>query len=98
VTGDQECQGLYFEEIFVSEEVKVYPNPTNGPLQLYVSGLDNQVTVDVTSINGTKVMSSNQSVPMNRVIEFNLSDLNPGMYIVSVKGSTVQVHQKVIRR
>ena len=46
--GDQECQGLYFEEIFVSEEVKVYPNPTNGPLQLYVSGLDNQVTLDVT--------------------------------------------------
>jgi hypothetical protein len=98
VKGDQECQGLYFEEIFVSEEVKVYPNPTNGPLQLYVSGLDNQVTVDVTSINGTKVMSSMQSVPMNRVIELNLSDLNPGMYIVSVKGTTVQVHQKVIRK
>jgi hypothetical protein len=47
---------------------------------------------------GSKIMSSNQSVPMNRVIELNLSDLNPGMYIVSVKGSTVQVHQKVIRR
>jgi hypothetical protein len=98
VKGDQECQGLYFEEIFVSEEVKVYPNPTNGSLQLYVSGLDNQVTVDVTSINGTVVMSSNQSVPMNRVIELDLSDLNPGMYIVSVKGTTVQVHQKVIRK
>ena len=97
VKGDQECQGLYFEEIFVSEEVKVYPNPTNGPLQLYISGMDNQVTVDVTSINGTVVMSSIQSVPMNRVIELNLSDLNPGMYIVSVKGATVQVHQKVIR-
>ena len=96
--GDQECQGLYFEEIFVSEEVKVYPNPTNGPLQLYISGMDNQVTIVVTSINGSKIMSSVQSVPMNRVIELNLSDLNPGMYIVSVKGTTVQVHQKVIRK
>lgn len=98
VKGDQECQGLYFEEIFVSEEVKVYPNPTNGPLQLYISGMDNQVIVDVTSINGTVVMSSIQSVPMNRVIELNLSDLNPGMYIVSVKGANLQVHQKVIRK
>lgn len=98
VKGEQDCQGIYFEEIFVSEEVKVYPNPTNGPLQLYVSGMDSSVEVSITSINGSVVQTINRNVPMNRVLDLDLTNLNSGTYIVSIKGSTVQVHQKVIKR
>ena len=83
---------------FVSEEVKVYPNPTNGPLQLYISGMDNEVSLKVTSINGSLVYSRTKQVPMNRVVEIDLSDLSNGLYIVSLQGSSVQVHQKVIKR
>ena len=98
IKGEQDCQGIYFEEIFVSEEVKVYPNPTNGPLQLYVSGMDSSVEVSITSINGAVVQTTNRNVPMNRVLDLDLTNLNSGTYIVSIKGSTVQVHQKVIKR
>ncbi len=98
VKGEQDCQGIYFEEIFVSEEVKVYPNPTNGPLQLYVSGMDSSVEVSITSINGAVVQTTNRNVPMNRVLDLDLTNLNSGTYIVSIKGPTVQVHQKVIKR
>ena len=98
VKGEQDCQGIYFEEIFVSEEVKVYPNPTNGPLQLYISGMDSSVEVSITSINGAVVQTTNRNVPMNRVLDLDLTILNSGTYIVSIKGPTVQVHQKVIKR
>ena len=45
-----DCQGVYFEEIFVSEEVKVYPNPTKGPLQLFVAGSDTEVELSITGL------------------------------------------------
>ena len=37
---DKICQGKYSEEIFLSEEVEFFPNPTNDFVNFFVSGKD----------------------------------------------------------
>jgi hypothetical protein len=97
VRTDLECQGMYFDEIFVSEEVKVYPNPTSGPLQLYVGGSDNTVYLTVSSLQGSIVHSADLNMGFTRFGSIDLSHLSSGVYIVSLKSATVNTSHKIIK-
>lgn len=97
VTTDSECQGKYFEEIFVSEEVIVYPNPTKGYLQVYVGGKDVNVDVLLFNFTGSKQMSISKKVPGNRVIELDLTNLNSGSYFLGLEGKTIRESIKIIK-
>jgi hypothetical protein len=92
-----DCQGVYFEEIFVSEEVKVYPNPTSGPLQLFVAGGDSEVELNITNLSGNVIKRETLSVPTNRIIETTLGNLPEGLYLITLNGTTVKTTHKVIK-
>ncbi len=97
VKTDIECQGVYFEEIFVSEEVKVYPNPTSGPLQLYVGGSDRSVNLQVTSLQGSSMMNTILELGSRRYGAIDISNLSSGVYIVTLKSATVNTSHKIIK-
>ena len=97
VATSLDCQGVYFEEIFVSEEVKVYPNPTSGPLQLFVAGSDTEVELNITTLSGNVIKRETMAVPMNRIIETSLSNLPEGLYLITLNGTTVKATHKVIK-
>jgi len=97
ITTDLDCQGSYFEEIFVSEEVLAYPNPTRDWVQLYVGGVDSTTTMILTDVSGYQYFVKEVAIPQNRVIELNLSDYPTGMYFIRLGGSTVQSNLKVIK-
>ena len=92
-----DCQGVYFEEIFVSEAVKVYPNPTTGPLQLFVAGGDAEVELRVTTLSGNVVSAATLPVPANRIIETSLGSLPQGMYLITLSSTTVKTTHKIIK-
>jgi hypothetical protein len=92
-----DCQGVYFEEIFVSEKVKVYPNPTKGPLQLFVAGSDKEVELSITSLSGGVLRRETLSVPSNRIVETSLGNLPEGLYLITLNGTTVKTTHKVIK-
>ena len=92
-----DCQGVYFEEIFVSEDVKVYPNPTPGPLQLFVAGSDREVELSITSLSGGVLRRETLAVPMNRIVETSLGNLPEGLYLITLNGTTVKTTHKVIK-
>ena len=97
VRTDLQCQGIYFDEIFVSEETKVYPNPTSGPLQLYVGGSDRNVSLKVTSLQGSVVYSADLSVEASRISSIDLSQLSSGVYIVSLNSATINKSHKIFK-
>ena len=97
VSTDLECQGVYEEEFFLSEKVQVYPNPTKGPLSIYVSGKDSEVNVEVHSISGRTMYSNTYKVGWNRTFDVDLSSLNGGIYVLSISGNTTNVSHKIIK-
>ena len=98
VYTDKECQGVYTEEIFVSEQVQYYPNPTTGPLQIFVSGEDTKANISINGINGYCYYDQIMSVTNSRKIELDLSSYNNGIYIIQIEGETVSKSFKIIKK
>ena len=96
VEGENECQGIVEEEIFVSEEVKVYPNPSEGPFEVYVSGLDQEVEFQLSSLTGIHLKTWRVKVPARRIVSIDLSEMPSGMYLLNVSGEHVRKTTKII--
>lgn len=97
VSTDKDCQGVYNEEIFLSEETLVFPNPSFGRTQLYVYGQDQKVDVKITSVTGVQVYAELFEIPFNRLVDLDLSHLPTGTYLVSMCGDTVRSTKKFIK-
>ncbi len=65
-------------------ELDIYPNPTNNRLTLSIAGesvLYNNATMTVTSLDGKVLIRSKVNGEINNI---NVTDLNEGMYILSI--------------
>ncbi|NJW52095.1 thrombospondin type 3 repeat-containing protein [Salinimicrobium oceani] len=97
VTTDSECQGSYQDEVFLSEEVVLYPNPTMGDLRAYINGIDGEINVSIMDTRGQKYMSKKMDIPSNRIIELNLTEYREGVYFLLLKSASVNKTLKVIK-
>ena len=98
ISAKFDCQGSYFEEIFVSENVLVYPNPTEGPVQIYVGGSDKKVSFSVVNLQGQQLHRELVAIPSSRVIEYELGNYPSGVYIFTLQGDTVDKQFKVVKK
>ena len=83
--GDDHCDDdliyTFTEEYSVQNEILIYPNPTSGVIHVnYISDLDSYTLMD---ING-KVILRNKNIAES----IDLSFLNQGMYLISIKDKT----------
>ena len=97
VSTDLGCQGLITEEIFISEEVLTYPNPTTGMVHLYIPGTDSQVQVSLNSMNAT-FMNETKEVKANREVDVDLSHMPAGSYVIQVLGNHVRKTMKIVKQ
>jgi hypothetical protein len=97
ISTDLDCQGTYFEEIFVSEDVLAYPNPTDGMVQLYIGGTDDTVTLNVYDISSQNIISKSFEVSSSRVIETDISRFKTGIYFFVLDGKTIKTTHKIIK-
>lgn len=97
ITTDKDCQGAYNQEIFLSEETNIFPNPTSGPVQVFIQGSDSKAEITVNSINGTTIHQTVHAIPFSRIIDLDLSNLAAGIYLVKINGATVRSTAKLIK-
>jgi hypothetical protein len=97
VSTDLNCQGIYVKEFFVSESVTVFPNPTTGPVSLYIHGIDQKVAISIVNAAGLDVSNQNHTVPSSRLVALDLSDFFAGLYLIRVQGETVDQTLKIIK-
>ena len=95
---DKICQGKYSEEIFLSEEVEFFPNPTNDFVNFFVSGKDKSVDVFVLDSAGNQYINFCEEISDSRKIKIDFSLLNKGVYIVNLSGTTVKKSIKIIKQ
>ncbi|MEX0291070.1 MAG: reprolysin-like metallopeptidase [Flavobacteriaceae bacterium] len=97
VSTDLPCQGSYEEEIFVSSEPIVYPNPFSEGPTIFLGREEQSVEINVYALNGRLVERKNYN-PNGMQVELNLNELPSGVYIMNVKGSRVKSSHKIIKR
>jgi Zn-dependent metalloprotease len=97
VTTDKDCQGVYQQEIFISEKAFIYPNPTFGVLHIFVGGTENTISYTLTDLTGATIKKSNLSIGETREVEVDLSGIPQGNYIININSKTVSQSFKVIK-
>ena len=98
VYTDLECQGYVEREVFISEDIHYYPNPTNNDVKVHVGGVDEKVTVSVYTSAGALVYTKEQDIAdTSRKTQIDLSKQVTGTYIVVLDSKTVRKTFKIIR-
>ena len=97
VKTDKLCQGTYTEEVFISEKVEFYPNPTIDVVNLFIHGKDKTVDLKIVDRDGNIIGTSCRDIQSNRKIQVNLEQYPKGVYLIQAKGETVQKTIKIIR-
>ena len=98
VDTDLECQGFVEKEVFISEDIHYYPNPTENDVNVHVGGKDTRVKVSIFSEKGDLIYTRYQDiVEMSRKTNIDLTNQTTGTYIVILESNTVRKTFKVIR-
>ena len=97
VKTDLACQGNYMEEVFVSEEIEAYPNPTSGVFHVNIPGRDKEVQVIVNSLSFNTMLDQRIQIPVSRQIDIDLANMPMGTYVVQVIGDSVRKTVKVVK-
>ena len=98
ISTDLECQGVIEREVFISEKIHYYPNPTISKVNVHVGGEDASVKVSVFSEKGDLIYTRYQDIEdMSRRTNIDLTNQITGTYIVALESKTVRQTFKVIR-
>ena len=97
VKTDKSCQGSYTEEVFISEEVEFYPNPTKDNVNLYIHGKDSTVDIRVIDGDGNILKTSCNEIHSSRKVQVNLEEFSKGIYLIQLSGETVDKTVKIVR-
>lgn len=92
-----DCQGVFEKSYFNSEEIVVYPNPTNGKFSVIVGGRDVEAEVIIRDIRGASITNSIVDLQSDRQIDFDLESFPIGVYFIEVVSQTVKQTSKIIK-
>jgi len=99
ISTDLDCQGVIEREVFISEDILYYPNPTETDVNVHVSGDDTLVQISVFSEKGDLVYTKQQQIQdFSRKTNIDLSRQITGTYIVVLDGLTVRKTFKIVKR
>jgi len=94
---DLECQGVFEESYFNSEDILVQPNPTRGIINVFVGGSDQEAQFVIRDIRGATLLETTKSLSQNREVEIDLAAYPNGVYFVQVIAPTVLKTSKIIK-
>ncbi len=77
--------------------ITVYPNPAKGEnINIQFPAVEGMVIIEITDINGRLVMSRNEHVNRNRVVQLQINTINNGIYFISISSANFRHYQKLI--
>jgi hypothetical protein len=98
ISTDLKCQGLIEREVFISEDILYYPNPTKGEVDVYIHGKDESVRMTVYSLKGDLIFTRKQTIRSTRKTDLDLVGVPAGTYLVNLEGKTVRKTFKIVKK
>jgi hypothetical protein len=95
VKGLTDCQGSFEKNIFLGNNINIYPNPVDDVLQINLGTSSSQTTVEIYSLLGKRLYT--QTTALNRLI-IDTSNFAKGTYILNVNSATDHQNLKIIKQ
>ena len=93
-SGQFTATSLSIDDNVLNKGIKVYPNPSNGIVNIAIDNYNGDITVEVYDINGRKVFSN--AGDYMKVNTINLQGFQRGVYILNVNGESLSYSEKII--
>jgi hypothetical protein len=93
------CQSTSYDDLDVSNSVKIYPNPSNGLFQIDIKRpLSNDLAIQLMDVSGRlifqKIYNSNE---LNQAITIQLpNDFPKGLYLLNLKNTDLVATKKIL--
>jgi hypothetical protein len=75
---------------------RVYPNPTNGDLNIRINNYSGKVNIQIIDING-RIVNEYKNEEFNIEKSLNLNGLQSGIYVLKASGDSLNFTQKIIK-
>jgi hypothetical protein len=75
---------------------RVYPNPTNGDLNIRINNYSGKVNIQIIDING-RIVNEYKNEDFNIEKSLNLNNLQSGIYVLKVSGDSLNFTQKIVK-
>ncbi len=85
-------------KISISEQVRLFPNPTLGRVTIDLGGLEGVSAIQVFDLLGNPLITKELEGRVAKHVEMDLSQLPVGIYLVRVTAQGATVTKKVVRR
>lgn len=82
----------YFQN---SNLFKIYPNPSNGLLNININNYIGELQINVFDLNGRQVYNQNVT-NFNNTNAINLESLSTGIYVLKLQGENLNYSEKII--
>ena len=96
VKTDLECQGIYEEQIIMTDNFLVYPNPFNNLITIYDGKIGEEVSITMYSMFGKLVLAETY-VNQGGDMKVDTSALASGMYLIRVQSKAITSTYKIIK-
>jgi hypothetical protein len=81
----------------INEIENLFPNPTNGFLQIYLSELNSPLNITISNLNGETVKTINDVEVINNQVNLNIQDLPTGSYFIRLQSASYLITFKVMK-
>lgn len=87
----EDDEGIYALQ---SSDIKMYPNPAKDYIKLMINKpVNEKIVIELRDLSGHQIIHHNYTG--NNEMILDISDLNPGMYLVNIKGATFSMIKKI---
>ncbi len=97
VFTNKTCQGVYEEQIFVSDGPIIYPNPFRDFITIFIGDVPKELTVNVYALNGRLVQNGKYQVSGTELV-LDFSTLPSGTYLMRYIGEGIIGASKIVKR
>jgi subtilisin-like proprotein convertase family protein len=99
VTTDFDCQGKLIEEIYVSEDSNIFPNPASENVNIVVGGKGMQAQILFFNLRGDLLSKEDVILdPLNRSCQIPLDFYPPGVYLIRIISQDRIENFKLLKR
>lgn len=92
----ENCNISSLPEKNFTNDITVYPNPSKGLIKISVNELNNDLNLELISLNGSLVYKDVMPKESNGYYETNLSNLNKGVYFVRLFNADQYLVKKIV--
>ena len=93
-SGAFTSNSLSSDDVTKNNEIKIYPNPSNGLVNVSIGNYSGKLNIEVFDLNGRKILSDTKDFLSEVTLDFE--NLQTGIYILKLEGNGLNYSEKII--